>query len=78
MKSARSGNRIRDTLLEDYIGKIVVCHLQSGAVRGRLLRVARYEIELDAGGRLVVVFKHAITHVSILNSPRSSRFLPLG
>ena len=60
----------RDTLLEDHIGKIVVCHLGDRVVRGKLLRVARYEIELDVGGRLVVVFKHAITHVSILQSPK--------
>jgi len=60
----------RDTLLEDHIGKIVVCHLGSRTVRGRLLRVARYEVELDVNGRLVVLFKHAITHVSIPQSPK--------
>jgi len=60
----------RDTLLEDHIGRTVVCHLGGRVVRGKLLRVARYEIELDVDGRLVVVFKHAITHVSILSSPQ--------
>jgi len=60
----------RDTLLEDHIGKIVVCHLGDRVVRGRLLRVARYEVEVDVNGRLVVLFKHAITHVSILQSPK--------
>ena len=60
----------RDTLLEDYIGKIVICHLGGRTVRGVLKRVARYEVELDVGGRLVVVFKHALTHVSILSSPK--------
>ena len=67
----KTETKIRDTLLEDYIGRVVVCHLQSGVVKGRLLRVARYEIELDVGGRLVVLFKHAITHVSILSSPKN-------
>jgi len=58
----------RDTLLEDYIGRVVVCHLQNGVVKGKLLRVARYEVELDVGGRVVVVFKHALTHVSVIGS----------
>ena len=56
----------RDTLLEDYIGKIVVCNLGGRVIRGRLLRVARYEVELDVGGRLVVLFKHALTHVFVI------------
>ena len=66
----KTETKIRDTLLEDYIGRVVVCHLQSGVVKGRLLRVARYEVEVDVNGRLVVLFKHAITHVSILQSPQ--------
>jgi len=57
----------RDTLLEDHIGKVVVCHLGSRVIRGRLRRVSRYEIELEVGDRLVVLFKHALTHVSILS-----------
>ena len=56
----------RDTLLEDYIGKVIVCYLGGRVIRGRLRRVARYEIELEVDGRLVVLFKHALTHVSIL------------
>ena len=60
--------RIRDTLLEDHIGKIVVCNLGGKTIRGVLRRVARYEIELEVNGRLVVLFKHAITHVSIIDS----------
>lgn len=62
------GRSVRDTLLEDYIGRVVVCHFQSGVVRGRLLRVARYEVEVDVGGRVVVLFKHALTHVSVMGS----------
>jgi len=62
------GNKpsLRDTLLEDYIGRVVVCHLQNGVVKGRLLRVARYEVELEVDNRIVVVFKHALSHVSIV------------
>ena len=53
-------------MLEDYIGRVVVCHLQNGVVKGRLLRVARYEVELEVDNRIVVVFKHALSHVSIV------------
>jgi len=66
VKRARVEVRIRDTLLEDHIGKIVVCHFEGKTIRGVLRRVARYEIELKVGDRLVVLFKHALTHVSIL------------
>ncbi len=66
MKRARVEVRIRDTLLEDHIGKIVVCHLEGKTIKGVLKRVARYEIEIEIGSRLVVLFKHALTHVSIL------------
>ena len=69
-QTSRVETKPRDTLLEDHIGKIVVCHLGGRTVRGRLLRVARYEVEVDVNGRLVVLFKHAITHVSILQSPK--------
>ena len=60
--------KTRDTLLEDHIGKIVICHLGGKTIRGELKRVSRYEIELKVGDRLVVLFKHAITHVSIIDS----------
>ena len=66
MKRARVEVRIRDTLLEDHIGKIVVCHLEGKTIKGMLRRVSKYEIELEVGDRLVVLFKHALTHVSIL------------
>jgi len=66
VKRARVEVRIRDTLLEDHIGKIVVCHLEGKTIKGVLKRVARYEIEIEIGSRLVVLFKHALTHVSIL------------
>ena len=65
---SKVGVGTRDTLLEDYIGRVVVCHLQGGVVKGKLLRVARYEVELDVGGRVVVLFKHALTHVSVMGS----------
>jgi len=66
VKRTRVEVRIRNTLLEDHIGKIVVCHLEGKTIKGVLKRVARYEIELKVGDRLVVLFKHALTHVSIL------------
>jgi len=64
----KTEEKTRDTLLEDHIGKIVVCNLGGKTIKGVLRRVARYEIELEVNGRLVVLFKHAITHVSIIDS----------
>jgi len=65
---SKVGVRTRDTLLEDYIGRVVVCNLGGKTIRGVLKRVSRYEVELDVGGRLVVVFKHALTHVFVVGS----------
>ena len=57
----------RDTLLEDFIGKYVLCHLESGIeIRGRLERISKYEIELKVGVQRVIVLKHSLLYVDIL------------
>jgi len=62
----KAKTKTRDTLLEDHIGRVVVCRLGNKTIRGVLKRVARYEIELEVGDKLIIIFKHALTHTIVL------------
>ena len=62
----RSESNMRNTLLEDHVGRTVVCHLHGKTIRGVLKRVSRYEIEVETGDKLIVISKHSLVYATVL------------
>jgi len=60
-------HELRDTLLEDYVGRSVTCYLENSVVVGGVLRrVSKYEVEVEGVDSRFILLKHALVYVEVV------------